>query len=91
MAHAVMSYLIEMICVVFIVAYLLPPAITAIMAVNTSAGVVNITGSSQSSSTGAPAWNAGVVSIFQILLPILVIITIALALMPAEIKSKVGL
>ncbi len=78
--HATMTYIIEMICTVFVTAYLLPPAITAIMAANTTGG----TG-------GVGAWSAAVVTIFQVLLPILVIITVALALMPPEVKSKVGL
>ena len=87
--RATMAYILEMICVVFVSAYLLPPAISAIMAVNSSA-TGNITGSAASDSVAAPVWNAGVVTIFQVLLPILVIITLALALMPAEIKDKVG-
>jgi hypothetical protein len=80
MAHAAMAYIIEMICTVFVTAYLLPPAITAIMAANVTGG----TG-------GLGAWNPAIVTIFQVLLPILIIVTIALALMPPEIKSKVGI
>ena len=78
--NSTMAYIIEMICTFFVTAYLLPPAIVAIMQANTTG-----------SSTGVGAWNAGVVSIFQVLLPILVIITVALALMPPEIKGRVGL
>ena len=78
--HGTMAYIIEMICTVFVTAYLLPPAITAIMAANTTGGT-----------TGVGAWNSAVTTIFQVLLPILVIVTVALALMPPDIKSRVGL
>lgn len=68
-----MRYVVELAVTIFLAAYILPPAISAI------AGA-NVTG-----------WNAAVVTIFQILLPILVIVTVALALMPPELKSKAGL
>jgi predicted membrane channel-forming protein YqfA (hemolysin III family) len=67
-----MRYVIELAITVFVAAYLLPQAISAI------AGA-NVTG-----------WNAAVVTIFTILLPILVIVSVALALMPKELKSKAG-
>ncbi len=84
--HATMTYIIEMICTIFVTAYLLPPSITAIMSANTS--VQNITGQNV---TTSPAWSPAIVTIFQVLLPILIIVTVALALMPPEVKSKVGL
>jgi hypothetical protein len=73
MAHATMKYVIELALTVFLCAYLLPPAITAIATSTTT------------------SWNPAVVIIFQVLLPILVIVTIALALMPDELSKKVGL
>lgn len=68
-----MAYVIELVVVVFLVGYLVPPAITAVV---------------DAATTG---WNPAVVTIFQVLLPILIIVAIALALMPQELKSKVGL
>jgi hypothetical protein len=71
--HYALKYVIELVVTVFVTAYILPPAITAIYNATTT------------------TWNSAVVTMFNILLPILVIIGIALALMPPELKSKAGL
>jgi hypothetical protein len=68
-----MKYVIELIVTVFITAYLLPPAISAIATSTTI------------------SWNSAVVTIFQVLLPILVIVSVALVLMPDDLKGRVGL
>ncbi len=73
MPSATMRWVIELVVVVFVVAYLLPPAITAIM------------------TAGTTGWNPAVISIFTVLFPILIIVSIALALMPSEIKSRIGI
>lgn len=73
MPSATMRWVIELVVVVFVVAYLLPPAITAIMMAETT------------------GWNPAVISIFTVLFPILIIVSIALALMPSEIKSRIGI
>ena len=75
-----MRYVIELSITVFIAAYLLPSAITALYTASTTGGA-----------GGVGAWNPAVVVIFNILLPILIIVSVALALMPSEIKSKAGL
>jgi hypothetical protein len=36
------------------------------------------------------SWNAGLIAIFKILLPILIIVAVAVAFMPEEIKEKIG-
>jgi len=69
-----MKYIMELCIAVFMVAYLLPPA------------MVELTNSTNW--TGAPA---AVISIATTVLGILIILGVAMALMPKEVKSKVGL
>lgn len=67
------SYIVELVVAVFIVAYLLPPAIVALT--NATAWV------------GAPP---AVITIGTTVLGILIIIGVALALMPKELKGRAG-
>lgn len=67
------GYIMELAIAIFMVAYLLPPAMVALTA--------------SSSWTGAPA---SIVTIGTVVLGILVILGIAMALMPKELKSKIG-
>lgn len=68
------AYIMELAIGIFMVAYLLPPAMVALTA--------------SASWTGAPA---SIVTIGTVVLGILVILGIAMALMPKELKTKVGM
>jgi hypothetical protein len=63
----------ELAIAIFMVAYLLPPAMVALTA--------------SASWTGAPA---SIVTIGTVVLGILVILGVAMALMPKELKAKMG-
>jgi uncharacterized integral membrane protein len=67
------AYIMELAIAIFMVAYLLPPAMVALTA--------------SASWTGAPA---SIVTIGTVVLGILVILGVAMALMPKELKAKMG-
>lgn len=67
------SYIIELVVAVFLVAYLLPPAIVALT--NTTSWI------------GAPA---AIITLGTTVLGILIVLGIALALMPKELKGRAG-
>jgi hypothetical protein len=73
---SLLKYIIEMVVAIYFVGFLLPAPLTNLM--NTTLWGTTVVAS--------PVW-----SIISVLLPMLIIVGIGLALMPSEIKSKVGL
>jgi hypothetical protein len=73
---SLLKYIIEMVVAIYVVGFLLPAPLTNLM--NTTLWGTTVVAS--------PVW-----SIISVLLPMLIIVGIGLALMPSEIKSKVGL
>jgi hypothetical protein len=74
--NKILSYVIEMVIAIYFIGYLLPAPLTNLM--NSTLWGTTVVAS--------PVW-----SIISVLLPMLIIVGLGLALMPQEIKSKVGL
>jgi hypothetical protein len=75
---AKLKYVIEMVVAIYFIGYLLPaPLVNLLNGTATWGSVVTA--------------NPAVYSILTILLPMLIVLGLGLALMPEEIKSKVGI
>jgi hypothetical protein len=77
MVSAKLMYVIEMVVAIYFIGYLLPPPLINLLNATTWGNIA--------------VQNPAVYSILTILLPMLIVLGLGLALMPEEIKTKIGI
>ena len=75
----VLAYVLEMVVSIYFIGYLLP------------APLANLMNTTMWTNNGTSTINPAVLSIVTILLPMLIVVGLGIALMPQEVKEKVGL